>query len=368
MKKEPKSLARKIAVRLLVWGLVLMAGVSYLIFMNTSQKMSALYCETYHHKMLINYEYTRRVLSDVYVQVTNNVYYIEQTLDKPDGQVDVMARIVRQGNRVHSCGMNFIKDYYRKKGHKYCPFAWRNPENPEEILTDEKGDKDFDYLNDRWFKSVIEGDTAEWSEPFLDGYDNKTALAAYMVPIHEKSGRPVAVLGADISLDWMTAKLAETDSTYNAQSAFFNQWLDLESQSFIINYDGTFITHPDEQHRMRGIFYDFVRGHTPQERALLLEEMKGGHMSSLESDKRYLFKGEDCFLFYTPLKYTNWMMVTVVPCRLIDMQVLAYELKIVAMLLAAILLLVIVAYVYIRIELKKKYETDKLECERPEGV
>ena len=66
------------------------------------------------------------------------------------------------------------------------------------------------------FHNKIDGDTAKWSDPFYDGYDNKTALAAYMVPIHDTNGKAIAVLGAYISLDWLTEKLAETDSAYNA--------------------------------------------------------------------------------------------------------------------------------------------------------
>ena len=87
---------------------------------------------------------------------------------------------------------------------------------------------------------MIHTDSAKWSEPFHDGYDDETALTAYMVPIHDKTGRPVAVLGADISLDWLTSKLAETDSTYNANSSFAPNLLGLETQSFIINHDGMF--------------------------------------------------------------------------------------------------------------------------------
>ena len=100
-----------------------------------------------------------------------------------------MKRIVQNGNRIHSCGMNFVRGYYPQKGNRYCPFAWRNPKNRNEIFTDEKGDHDFDYLQQRWFKAVVEGDTAEWSDPFYDGYDNTTALAAYMVPIHDRTGQ-----------------------------------------------------------------------------------------------------------------------------------------------------------------------------------
>ena len=218
MKGRIKSLAARIAIRLLLWGLVITVCVGFVSYHYTLNGITKQYAENFHMRMLINYEYTRRVLSDVYVQVTNNVYYIENTLDQPDRQIELMERIVRNGNRVHSCGMNFIRNYYPEKGEKYCPFAWRNPENRNEILTDLKGDQDFDYLNAAWFKGVLENDTTEWSEPFFDGYDHVTALAAYMVPIHNADGTPVAVLGADISLDWLTKKLEETTSALRSMA------------------------------------------------------------------------------------------------------------------------------------------------------
>ena len=165
----------KVVSRMTLWSLLVIAVVAYFLFTDTSKAFVSMYTENCHSRMLINYEYTRRVLSDVYVQVTNNVYQIESTLDNPDGQIDQMRRIVQQGNRIHSCGMNFVKGYYPQKGDRYCPFAWRNPKNREDILTDEKGDHDFDYLQERWFKAVVEGDTAEWSDPFFDGYDKTTA-------------------------------------------------------------------------------------------------------------------------------------------------------------------------------------------------
>ena len=64
-----------------------------------------------------------------------------------------------------------------------------------------------------------------------------------------------AVLGADVSLDWLTSKLAETDSAYNVQSPRAVQLMGLKSQSYIINYDGKFITHPEAEKRFgqRGI-------------------------------------------------------------------------------------------------------------------
>lgn len=345
MKKFRKTVRFKVMLRMTIWALLVLAGVAYYLFTDTSQAFTAMFTENCHSKMLINYEYTRRVLSDVYVQVSNNVYQIENSLDNPNGQIAQMRRIVQQGNRIHSCGMNFVKGYYPQKGDRYCPFAWRNPKNREEILTDEKGDPDFDYLQERWFKAVVEGDTAEWSDPFYDGYDKTTALAAYMVPIHDKTGKAVAVLGADISLDWLTYKLNETDSMYNAQSRFASEIMGLKSQSYIIDYDGKFITHPDRENLLNRVFYDCVSQKDPNRR-VLIQKMKSEEMSSNESSERYLFLGEESYFFYTPLKYTNWMMVTVVPCRSIDMLGIAQCLRVFAIVAVGLIILLLLVFYY----------------------
>lgn len=345
MKKFRKTVRFKVMLRMTIWALLVLAGVAYYLFTDTSQAFTAMFTENCHSKMLINYEYTRRVLSDVYVQVSNNVYQIENSLDNPNGQIAQMRRIVQQGNRIHSCGMNFVKGYYPQKGDRYCPFAWRNPKNLEEILTDEKGDHDFDYLQERWFKAVVEGDTAEWSDPFYDGYDKTTALAAYMVPIHDKTGKAVAVLGADISLDWLTYKLNETDSTYNAQSRFASEIMGLKSQSYIIDYDGKFITHPDRENLLNRVFYDCVSQKDPNRR-VLIQKMKSEEMSSNESSERYLFLGEESYFFYTPLKYTNWMMVTVVPCRSIDMLGIEQCLRVFTIVAVGLIILLLLVFYY----------------------
>ena len=346
MKKFLKSFEFKVVSRMTLWSLLVIAVVAYYLFTDTSKAFVSMYTENCHSRMLIDYEYTRRVLSDVYVQVSNNVFPIESTLDNPDGQIEQMRRIVENGNRIHSCGMNFVKGYYPQKGERYCPFAWRNPKNRSEILTDEKGDHDFDYLQDHWFKAVVEGDTAEWSDPFFDGYDNTTALAAYMVPIHDKTGKAVAVLGADISLDWLTEKLAETDSTYDAQSRFTSEVMGLKSHSYIIDYDGKFITHPEREHLLNKLFYGYI-SFNDANRGKLIAKMKSRQMSSNESSERYLFRGEECYFFYTPLKYTNWMMVTVVPCRSIDMLGFWQCLRVLLIVAFGIVALLALGYYYI---------------------
>ena len=142
------------------------------------------------------------MMSDVMVATDNNVFDIERNLSKPDEMQAIVERIVKQNKHIRSCGVSFIENYYPSKGRQFCPYAWRS--DSSEVQVQRLGDVVSDYLNSKWFKEVLAKDSAYWSDPFVDGHDGKTPLVAFLQPIHDQQGRVVAVMGADLSLDFMT--------------------------------------------------------------------------------------------------------------------------------------------------------------------
>lgn len=349
MKKKRKTLAGRLSHKLYIWTLFVVLALSFVLIYFEGRVTRMFYSEIYHNKMLIIKEYTRRVISDVYVAVTNNIYYLEHSLDKPEEHKATMERIVKSGTRVRSCGISFIEDYYYpQKGHRFCPFAWRNVSNPDEVFSEDMGDADLDYLTADWFLDVALGDSARWSEPFYDGYDETTTLAAYMVPIHDQEGRVVAVLGADISLDWLTGKLSEADSTVNSTSMFMAGQFALQSHSFIVNYDGTFITHADEKQILKENFFHQLESCNGSDVESLVNRMKAGVECDELSSDRYMVNGEECYIFYTTVKYTRWLFITAIPCKSIDMLSYVNAVTETFIVILAILLIVIIAHYYIK--------------------
>ena len=124
--KEKKKSSGSLTRTILIWMCIILLVASYFVINIAGKATTEHLSEDYHNKILITYEYTRRVISDVYVAATNNIYYLEHTLDQPDIHKETMARIVASGTRVRSCGISFIEDFYPEKGHHFCPFAWRN--------------------------------------------------------------------------------------------------------------------------------------------------------------------------------------------------------------------------------------------------
>ncbi|MCR5573875.1 MAG: HAMP domain-containing protein [Bacteroidaceae bacterium] len=304
--------------------------------------------EIYRNKMLITNEYIRRVISDVYVAVTNNIYYVERNLDDPDGHKEVMARIVKSGTRVRSCGISFIEDYYPEKGRLFCPFAWRNSVNLDEIYTIDMGDANQDYLTDDWFLDVVRSDSSQWSEPFYDGYGERTSLLAYEAPIHDQEGRVVAVLGADISLDWLTNKLSEADTTINKSVMVMASIFEMKSSSFLINHDGLYITSQEGNRILKDDFFT----HLETGDAIAAEELKDKMVSAVGSEEggmeKILFDGEECYLYYFPIKYTQWLLITLVPCRAVDILSQLNAATLLFIFLMAMLFIIFVGYYYIK--------------------
>lgn len=348
MEKKRKTLAGRLTGRLFVWTFFIALGLSWLLLHFEGEATRQFYSEIYQNKMLITNEYTRRVISDVYVAVTNNIYYLEHSLDNPDSHKEILARIVKSGTRVRSCGINFIEDYYPQKGHHFSPFAWRNVTKPDEIYSEDMGDADLDYFKADWFIDIVKSDSAQWSDPFYDSYDNKTTLSAYMVPIHDQEGRVVAVLRADISLDWLTTKLNEADSTVNNNSMLMAGRFEMRSKSFIINHDGTYITHVDGKSILKDNLFSQLESSHGSDVEGLVKKMKEGVEGKDIDNRRFIVNGQQCYLFYTPIKYTKWVLVTIVPCRAIDTLSYLNGATIVFIILLALFIIVLVAYYCIK--------------------
>ncbi len=349
MEKKHKSFAGRLTSRLFIWVVIVILTLSYIVLRSERQATTLFYSEIFHNKMLITNEYVRRVISDVYVAVTNNIYFIEHNLDDPDCHKKTMERIVKSGTRVRSCGISFIEDYYYpQKEHRFCPFAWRNSADPDVIYSQDMGDADLDYLTADWFLDVVKSDSAQWSEPFYDGYDEKTTLSAYEVPIHDQNGRVVAVLGADISLDWLTNKLNEADTTINKSVMMMASIFEMKSNSFIINHDGSYITNPEGKRIMKDNFFNHLKTDDGMEAEKLINKMRNGIASEERNQEKFLVDGKECYLFYNPIKYTQWVLVTVVPCRAVDIMSQLNAAVLLFIFLLAMLLIIFVGYYYIK--------------------
>jgi sigma-B regulation protein RsbU (phosphoserine phosphatase) len=285
-----------------------------------------------------------RVLTDVQSSTLNRVDEIQDHLNDPNKLCDIMRSIVETNAVIRSCGLSFVDNYFPQKGHWFCPYAVR-PDSGD-VKTRIIGDEHQDYLKAKWFLEALAADSAYWSKPFFDGTDSVTPLTAYMIPIHNKQGKTVAILGADLKLDFINAtgvsysnmggnnmKFYVTDnhsggiSVYNDDNVemWKERGLRLLSYNFIIDDEGTFIAHPDDDYVLKKNYFELAKT-TPD----TLDDYVGRQMvegkSGMYKDQRrriahiqfFGLDGLNAYVFFQHIALTNWSIGLVVPRFLID--------------------------------------------------
>ena len=318
--------------------------------------------EAYRHEAMIQAtaEEINHVASDVYVAVCNQVPEIEESLDRPDRLMKLVERIIAQNPGIRSCGISFVENYYPGKGRCYMPYAvWRDSTT---IDVFNLGTERQEYPGEDWFLDALKAEEGFWSEPFFEKNDTVSPLVAYVQPIHDKQGRAVAVIGADISLDWLRERMKKADRELYAQ-----QWTGIgtadsekgikewEPYSMIVSKKGTFVVHPDEKRIIHDSIGSIVEASTDTVTAVMAQRILAGKASrdfELTDDNNYEcedFDGRDGYVFFTPIKHTGWSLVLFVPEMALDL--IAYVIG--GMLAFFILLAVIVVWLVSRYSIRK---------------
>ena len=275
---KEKEYNRSFATRLSRWvilGLIIMMGsLSALIYWLSKGALVEVNAQTFRVGMRSIDRAVNLVMSDVDVAVRNNLFDIKRHLKEPDQMQAIMERIVTQNPYIHSCDIRFVDDGMQVR------------------------------------------DSAYWSEPFLDTLDAKTPLVAYRYPIQDAQGHMVAILSADLSLDFITQVLQEQDSCLTQESWTASK----QMQSYVLSHDGTYITHPDLRRIKKSNFFVHVKdaGETGLADSIV-NEIKARKTSYDETYKRVLVNRKESYVFYSPITGTDWMQVMTVPSFEIDM-------------------------------------------------
>ena len=141
-----------------------------------------------------------KVMTAVEVAMRNHVWAVEQRLREPDAMFDAVRQVVKDNRLLVGCSIAFIPGYYAEKGELFEPYAQRTGDT---ITCKQIGGDRHRYTESDWYTTVITTGKPYWSEPYFDESGGEVMMVSYEMPIHDESGRVVADLGADVSLDWL---------------------------------------------------------------------------------------------------------------------------------------------------------------------
>ena len=289
------SLSKRLTYRIMAVVLVMMAVIASVVYNMVKEYMLDEAKERYKNMLLSSHEELRRHLSDVYVASKNNMHDIERDIDNPDRMFSHMERIVRQNADIVCCAMLFKQDYYPSKGRVFVPCA--RLDSADRLVVSRIDSTYNSYFYSEWFQEQMKKDKGCWTKAYFESAffaagQEPRLLTTYTAPIHNHDGQPVALLAADVSLEYLRDEMMEDVTKMNAQ---FKGNREHQAYSFVIDHEGTYIIHPDEKRMLR----DTLKADT-----IMTDEI---------GSATAVIDGVPSWIYYRKIKYVNWTMAVVVP-------------------------------------------------------
>lgn len=236
----------------------------------------------------------QKVLTAVEVAANNMVWAIEQQLARPDSIQSICRRLVEQNPNIVGCGIGFVADYYPQHGRWFEPYVAQHSDGT--LHNAQIGSPTHDYLQAEWFLSGMAAGKGLWSEPYFDNAGAKMMLSTYTLPVRDPRGNTVAILGADVSLDWLSSVI----NAYHIYPSSYN---------LMISRQGQLMACPVESLVMRRSIEEATAGlEDTTARTINREMMSGQSGRATVIDEN----GEKNYVFYAPLGGdTGWSMAVV---------------------------------------------------------
>ena len=314
----PRSFAKRLTWRIMLTLFIVMGIISAIIvcicWAITLTSVSGITDRQLEYKA----KTVEQILTEVYVATVNTVPDIEDNLHRPDRMQGVVKRIVELNPHIRSCGISFRENYYPQKGRWFCPYAQRRDSDSIVILQTIGGLKQ-DYLNEAWFQEAMKAKEGYWSKPFFDGTDQKTPLVAYLVPIRDERDSTVAVLGVDLSLDYLADDISNEFFSFNSRKDGWSAEKNI--YYFVSDSTGTYLVHPDKNRIVNQNYNDIAKlTANPSDDYLgqILMKHESGHLMTDGRGNDLVIDGEKVMVNFKSLEHTPWTMFMVLPTFFVD--------------------------------------------------
>lgn len=141
------------------------------------------------------------IVDQTEVAVHNSVWLAQWALSVPDSLWAVSRRMVQDNPVIVGSTIALVPGYDRKRP-LFSPYCFQAP-GESSIRVSSLATEEYDYPSQEWFTKPLELGEGYWSEPYVDEGGGEILMTTYSVPLKAPDGRFVAVLTADISLDWL---------------------------------------------------------------------------------------------------------------------------------------------------------------------
>ena len=227
----------------------------------------------------------------------NNMWSARALVSHPDSLRGFTRGIVKDNPFIYGSAIALVENYSpRRTGRLFAPYSYRDKDRVRSI---QLGTEEYDYPHHEWFtQALTAGEKGHWSEPYFDEGGGNELMTTYSVPVYDHKGNLAAVLTADVSLDWVSDRLAAiNDYPY--------------ALKILVSKSGTIMaTSPSNVGMNNRNIMEVAAG---MEDSQGFMEVNRGMLAGEEGAKVVHLRGHEYHVFYDKVQKTGWSMSVSIP-------------------------------------------------------
>ncbi len=344
MRQPLHSFANRLTRRILLLWILMMSAIAAIVFYKAESGMTRLTDVHYSDVLDLTDEKIQGILRSVEISAVNIREGVERNLSGPSSVYASLEQEMGLNLHLSNCAMAFVPGYYPAEGTLFEPAVRRLKDG--RLQRFQYASERHNYLKSKQFNEAVARDKDYWTDPHFDVTGVKVMLCCYAVPVHDKEGKVIGVLGVEASLDWLTEQLGEVDRIVHERDRIPDE-AEHQSYSFLLDRDGDYIAHPDTERMLHQSYFDFGG---PEADSGDTTYVHIGH-AMLAGDKgreKTVIEGVPSYVYYAPIKKTGWSVGIVVPRSAVIRPGILQGLFILGMMLLGMLLIALASQLMIK--------------------
>lgn len=220
-------------------------------------------------------------------QASGNTYWnmVEQ-LDKPERMQVFCRKLVETNPYITGCAIAMEPYYYKNRSKYFMAYTHQTKTgmastNSPIIQAETFGNRP--YTEQEWYTQPMKSGHPCWIGPLKDSDTEGGAIITFCLPIYNRDGARVGVMGVDIALQQLSQIVLAVKPSPN-------------SYCTLLGSDGSYIVHPDSTKLMHETVYSYYKESNNQS----IKEAAAAMVTGQTGYKEFRQNGKDWFVFYKP--------------------------------------------------------------------
>jgi HAMP domain-containing protein len=215
-------------------------------------------------------------------QTTGNMYFSMQPfLDRPDMMYTFSRKIVETNHYVSGCAIAFRPGYFKGR-ELFMAYVHRSSDS---LLVESDTFGDRPYTEQVWYAEPMKTGMPKWLNPLKEMNVDTEPIFTFCLPFPGADGRPIGVIGVDVSLSLLSKTVLSAKPSPN-------------SYSTLLAGDGSFIVHPDSNKLLHQTIFTLTGKNSDKTMKQAAEAMVSGKTGY----QQFTMYGNDYYVFYKPFQ------------------------------------------------------------------